>query len=203
MLKRLLSVLTLTSVLSLSAFAGEWVSLFDGKSLDGWKAAETPEAFTVANGELKVFGKRGHLFYMGKDGNASWTDFEVQLEVKTTAGANSGFFIHTGWQESGWPSKGYECQVNATHTDPKKTGSLYNVVNVNPAPNTDDQWFTYNITVKGKHVVIKVDDKVVVDYTEKPEDVKGDRKFSSGTFAIQAHDPKSVVFYRNIKARAL
>jgi hypothetical protein len=200
---RMLPALALPFLLSLSASAGDWVTLFNGKNLDGWKAAETPEAFTVENGELKVFGKRGHLFYLGQDGKASWTDFEVSLEVKTTAGANSGFFIHTGWQEAGWPSKGYECQVNATHTDPKKTGSLYNVVNVNPAPNQDDTWFTYNITVKGKHVVIKVDDKVVVDYTEKPEDVQGDRKFSSGTFAIQAHDPKSVVYYRNIKARTL
>ena len=205
MTRRSLLALLPAALLAAPAFAaeGEWVTLFDGKSLDGWKAAENPAAFTVADGILRVNGNRGHLFYTGKDGNASWKDFELQLEVKTSPSANSGVFIHTGWQESGWPSKGYECQVNSTHGDTIKTGSLYNVVKVNPAPHPDDVWFTYTITVKGNHITTKVNDTVTVDYTEKAEDIKGDRKLSAGTFAIQAHDPKSVVQYRSVKARAL
>jgi hypothetical protein len=187
----------------LARAAGEWVTLFNGTSLEGWKAAETPDAFSVVDGTLKVLGKRGHLFYLGQDGKAAWTDFELEMEVKTSPGANSGVFIHTGWQESGWPAKGYECQVNCSQGDSIKTASLYNVVKVNPAPHADDEWFTYHISVQGKRVVTKVNGKVIVDYTEKPEDIKGERKLSSGTVAIQAHDPKSLVHYRNIRIRSL
>jgi len=71
----------------------------------------------------------------------------------------------------------------------------------------DNVWFTESITVKGKRVIIKVNDKVTVDYTE-PENVqrpKGSegRIISNGTFALQGHDPKSKVYYKNIFVKPL
>lgn len=203
MLKHLLPALALIFSLSLPATAGEWVTLFDGKTLDGWKAAEKPDAFTVVDGTIQANGPRAHLFYMGSDGKAAWTDFEFEAEVKTTPGSNSGIFIHTLWQDHDWPKHGYECQVNCSQSDSIKTASIYNVVKVNPAPHKDDEWFTYNIQVKGKQVIISVNGKVITDFTEKPEGIQGARKLSSGTFALQAHDPKSKVFYRNLRVRAL
>jgi hypothetical protein len=56
--------------------------------------------------------------------------------------------------------------------------------------------------VRGKQIITKVNGKTLVDYTE-PADVKGGRKLSSGTFAIQAHDPKSKVFIKSIKVKVL
>ncbi len=204
-MKHLATTALLATLLSPAAFAAgaDWTVMFDGKSLDGWKAAENPAGFKVENGEIVVNGNRGHLFYLGADGKASFQDFEFQAEVMTTPGSNSGIFIHTAWQDKGWPSHGYEMQVNATHSDSIKTGSIYNVVKVNPAPHQDDEWFTYTIAVKGNRVTAKINGQVVTDYEEKAADIKGDRKLSAGTIALQAHDPKSLVRYRNLKIRPL
>jgi hypothetical protein len=125
----------------------------------------------------------------------------------TTPGSNSGIYFHTTYQESGFPKKGYEVQVNNSHTDWRRTGSLYAIEDVKEVYVKDNVWFTEQIIVKGKHVVIKINDKTVVDYTEpedvqRPDDMK-ERLISSGTFALQGHDPKSKVYFKNIRVRAL
>ncbi len=185
--------------------------MFNGKDLSGWKTNdEVPGAFSVVNGELKVSGGRSHIFY-GANGDASFKNFEFKAKVKTTKGSNSGIYIHTAFEAKGWPSKGYECQVNSTHTDIKKTGGLYGVKDVlNNAPSTDDVWFDYYIKVDGKHIVIKIDGKTTVDYMEPADwdpskslkNMNG-RKLSAGTMAIQGHDPKSTTYYKDISIRAL
>lgn len=220
-------------MMSAATFAAEskdgWISLFNGKDLAGWKSnEEVPGVFTVEDGQLKVSGGRAHLFYVGEDGAAKFQSFELKLKVKTTAGSNSGVYIHTKYQDKGWPDAGYECQVNSTHTDPKKTGSLYGVINIlallegqkEPeggkhikvplAPSKDDEWFDYDIKVEGKHITLKVNGQVTVDFTE-PEgwdpakELKNmpGRKLSEGTIALQGHDPKSTVFYKDIMIKPL
>ena len=181
-----------------------WIQLFDGKTLKGWKAGEHPENWKVENGELVASGPRSHLFYMGDDESkpATFENFHFKAQVKTTPGSNSGLYFHTKFEEATWPSFGHEAQVNNSHGDPVRTGSLYNVVKNLEAPAKDDEWFTEEIIVKGQHILIKVNDKVIVDYTE-PKDVQGTRKLSKGTFAIQAHDPKSVTYYKNIQVKPL
>lgn len=179
-----------------------FISLFDGKSLQGWKASENPDSFSVKDGAIVVHGPRAHLFYAGKVEDHDFKNFHFKADVKTTPGANSGIYLHTRFQETGWPSIGYEVQVNQTHGDPKKSSGLYGVKDVLEAPAKDNEWYTQEIIVKGKRIITKVNGKTLVDYTE-PDEVKGDRKLSSGTFAIQAHDPKSVVFVKNIKVKPL
>ncbi|MHB0956727.1 MAG: 3-keto-disaccharide hydrolase [Pirellulaceae bacterium] len=179
-----------------------WVSLFDGKSLDGWKIAENPKAFSVQDGQIVVNGERGHMFYDGEVANHNFKNFELKVELMTTPGSNSGIYFHTKYQERDWPSVGYEVQVNQTHGDPKKSSGLYGVQDVMEAPAKDNEWYTQEIIVKGKHIVTKVNGKTLVDYTE-PDDVEGGRKLSSGTIAIQAHDPKSKVFIKSIKVKVL
>ena len=132
-----------------------WVSLFDGKTLDGWKASENPSTFSVADGAIVVNGDRSHLYYVGPVNNHVFTNFEFKADVMTTPGSNSGMYFHTEFQEGGWPAKGYEVQVNNSHTDWRRTGGLYAIVDVKEAPAKDDTWFTQQITVTGKHVVIK------------------------------------------------
>ena len=61
--------------------------------------------------------------------------------------------------------------------------------------------------VQGKRVIVKINEKTVVDYTE-PADLKrsgGDslRRIGSGTFALQGHDPKSKVYYKNLRVKIL
>lgn len=184
-----------------------WISIFDGKTLDGWKASENPATFSVKDGMLVVDGPRAHLYYVGPVGNHNFTNFEWKADVMTTPGSNSGMYFHTEYQETGWPSKGYEVQVNNSHTDWRRTGGLYAVVDVKEPPAKDNEWFTQHITVVGKQVTIRVNGKVTAEYTEpanveRPAEMAG-RKLGSGTIAIQGHDPKSKVFYKNIQIKVL
>lgn len=183
---------------STSTPADTWINLFDGKTFDGWQASEHPATFTIQDGMIQVFGERAHLFYMGDVGNHNFKNFEWKATVMTTPGSNSGMFIHTAYQETGWPSKGYEIQVNATHTDWRKTSSIYAVQDIKEAAHKDNEWFTQHIIVQGKKITVKVNDKVINEYT-----VDENGRLSSGTVAIQGHDPKSKVFYKDIMVKIL
>jgi hypothetical protein len=198
-------LLTLNSAFSQKKEKG-FVSLFDGKTFAGWKVNEEhPSTFSIENGLIKVAGNRTHLFYEGKVANHDFKNFELKLKAKTMPGSNSGVFIHTAYQAKGWPNKGYEVQVNQTHDDWRKTGSLYSFSDVKENLVKDNEWYDYHISVIGKHVVIKVNDKVAVDYTE-PDTLsadRGERHLSAGTFALQGHDPKSVVYFKDIEVKVL
>jgi hypothetical protein len=188
--------------------ADGFYSLFDGKSLDGWKVGKNPQTFKIEDGQIIANGPVAHLFYDGPVANHVFKNFHFKAQVMCLPKANSGIYFHTVYQEGGWPSGGYECQVNNTHSDPKKTGGLYGVKDVmNNSPVKDNEWFTYEIIVKGKQVVIKINGNTTVDWTE-PADWKKDtskpgRYVSKGTFALQGHDPGSKVFYKNIKVKPL
>jgi len=186
---------------------GGWIELFNGEDFEGWKVnEENPETFSTRNGMIVIDGPRSHLFYDGPVNNAKFKNFELKVEVMTKPHANSGIYFHTEYQERGWPAKGYEVQVNNTHSDWRKTGSLYAVKDVREGVK-DNEWFTEHIIVKDKRIVIKVNGKTTVDWTEPegwtpPRGMSG-RKLSSGTFALQGHDPKSVIFYRSVKVKPL
>jgi hypothetical protein len=208
----LLAAMVLGTTVAQAAGDAGWIKMFNGKDLSGWKSNdETPNVFTVADGVLKVSGGRAHLFYVGADGKASFKNFEFKAKVMTTAGSNSGIYIHTAFEPKGWPSKGYECQVNTSHKDVKKTGGLYAVQDVvNDAPSKDDVWFDYYIKVEGKRIVIKIDGKTTVDWTEPADwdpaktlkNMPG-RKLSEGTIALQGHDPKSTIYFKDLAIRPL
>jgi hypothetical protein len=212
-MKRLLPILCLLALfaftLNLRAEDGEeqtddgWITLFDGQSLDGWKINENEDSFALKEGGILVVnGPRGHMFYDGDVEDHDFINFHFKAEVMTMSGANSGLYFHTQFQESGWPSIGYEVQVNQTHGDPKKSSGLYGVEDVFEAPAKDEEWYTQEIIVRGNRIITRVNGKTLVDYIE-PDDVEGGRKLSSGTFAIQAHDPGSKVFFQNIQVRPL
>ena len=184
-----------------------WLPLFNGTSLSSWRAAEHPSTFSVQNGMIVVHGPRAHLFYEGPVMNHNFKNFEFKLQVMTTPGSNSGIFIHTAYQETGWPSKGYEVQVNNTQSDWRRTGSLYAIDDVKEVHVKDNEWYTEYIKVQGKRITVMINDKVVVDYTE-PEGVekladRAQKRLSSGTFALQGHDPASKVYFKDILVRPL
>ena len=180
-----------------------WLSLFNGKDLDGWRVSENSKSFRVEDGMMIVEGPRAHAFYVGEDGKASFRNFHLQAQVMTFPKANSGIYFHTRYQEKGWPNRGYEAQVNNSHSDRKRTGGLYNVQDNYEAVAKDNEWFKYEIIVQGKQIVIKIDDKTVSDYTEPPDLNRPSRQLSQGTFAIQAHDPGSKVCFRDLKVKVL
>lgn len=186
---------------------GGWISLFNGKNLDGWKVGENAHTFSVENGAIKVAGPKAHLFYVGNVENHNFDNFEFKASVMTKPKANSGIYIHTRYQEASWPVHGYEVQVNNSQGDWKRTGSLYDVLNVMETYVGDNEWYTEYIKVEGKRIIVKINDTVVVDYTE-PENPKREgervhRILKGGTFALQGHDPGSVVYYKDIMVKPL
>lgn len=198
-----LSILSLVS--SVRAEDGDWISLFDGKTMEGWKINESPESWKVEDGSLVCHGKRSHLFYVGSD--KPFKNFHFSAEVMTTPGSNSGIYFHTRYQESGWPKYGYECQVNITQGDPKKSGGIYATLDVANPPAKDNEWYTQEIIVEGRRVITKINGEVTADYVEpegKPAfSADFERRLGEGTFALQAHDPDSKVYFRNLKVKRL
>ncbi len=202
-----LAILLSCSAAKKSTGSEEWIPLFDGKSLTNWRASENPATFSVENGAIVVNGPRAHLFYEGPVANHQFKNFELKAQVMTTPGSNSGIFIHTAYQQEGWPSKGYEIQVNNSHTDWRRTGSLYAIQDVKDVFVKDNEWYTEYIKVQGKRITIKINDKTVVDYTE-PEGVdtaagRAEKHLSAGTIALQGHDPKSKVYFKEVLVKPL
>lgn len=185
-----------------------WLSLFDGTSLNGWKATEeNPSTFKVDSGMIIVHGPRAHLFYTGGATGGNFKNFELKTRVMTTPGSNSGIFIHTAYQKEGWPAQGYEVQVNNSQSDWRRTGSLYSVQDVRDVYVKDWEWYTEHIIVKDKHITIKINDRTVVDYNE-PDSVAqqiqaGGKRLSSGTIALQGHDPASKVYFKEVLLKPL
>jgi len=201
------------AVASQAGAAEDWISLFDGRTLDGWLASEHKETWRVEEGCLVAHGSRSHLFYSGPVGDHDFRNFELEVEVRTEPHANSGVFVHTAYQESGWPQKGYEVQINNTHKgsgnyrELKRTGSLYAVRNTYKPAVQDGAWFRMRISVVGPRIRVWVNDLPTVDYIE-PESPprkapRRGRALSRGTIALQGHDPGSRVVYRSVKIRLL
>jgi len=212
MLTRITSLLLVATALLLAPVAGVaqdkdkdadkdkdgWISLFNGKNLDGWKIGDAKQGkWKVENGSIVANGPRSHLFTIKE-----FKNFEFKAEVMTTPGSNSGIFFHTKYQAVGFPRTGHESQVNVSQGDPVKTGSIYGVVKLYETPAKDNKWWEQHIIVRGKNVVVKIDGKTVLDYTE-PAGTTGGHKISSGSFALQAHDPKSVTYYRKLRVKPL
>jgi histidinol phosphatase-like PHP family hydrolase len=215
----LLSVYLLLAVVQscLAVAAGmesaEWISLFDGKTLSGWKAAGNSETFSVQDGMIVADGPRSHLFYADPVEGHDFTSFELKVEVKTMPGADSGIYFHTEYRQEGFPLKGYEVQINnahpgsEVHQELRKTGSLYGVRDVFVSCVKDQMWFTVHIVVKGHRIQVSVNDRLVVDYIGpdgpvRPEPGAG-KMLSHGTFALQGFGEGGVVYFRNIRVKPL
>jgi hypothetical protein len=182
----------------------EFTQLFDGKSMEGWKVNENPTSWKIEDGCLVCQGERSHIFFVGD--SKPYKNFHFKADVKTMPNSNAGIYFHTQFQETGWPKYGFECQVNLTASDPIKTSSIYQVKNIAEPAAKDNEWYTQEIIVKGKQIILKVNDKTLVDYTE-PEGQEAGKDFtrvlSEGTFALQAHDPGSKVYFKNLMVKRL
>ncbi|MFO1498321.1 MAG: family 16 glycoside hydrolase [Verrucomicrobiota bacterium] len=195
------------------ASAADWRTLFNGQDLRGWKAGENPGSFRVVDGTIACDGPRAHLFYVGEGADGQLKNFELDVEVMTRPGANSGVYFHTVFQDKGWPDQGLEVQVNNSqppqggYYETKKTGSLYGIRNQSKSIVRDNEWFRMNILVRERHVQIRLNGTLVVDYVEPKEAVVPSeypgRRLGHGTIALQCHDDESKAFYRNLRVRAL
>jgi hypothetical protein len=232
-----LMLVSLTGTLAADAPQTEegFVSLFDGKTLDGWKVGKNADAFQVREGMIVMdypAGAQGpaHLFYDGTANGHAFKNFILRVDVMTFPYANSGIYFHTKFQESEWPRYGLECQVDNSHSDWRRTGSLYglkhiswgpetppantkDVVTILPkAPVTDNVWYTQEIGYQNGAVTVKLNSQTVVEYRIAEADAEhklsnGMNWLPQGTIALQGHPPiagkGSKVCFRNIRVKIL
>lgn len=222
-----LSILVLFFAVSTVALAAEkndqegWKELFNGKDLSGWQPNIGKDSFSVENGLLRAQGidKSSHLFYIGDDGKDDiFKNFELVAVARSEPGSNSGIFIHTSrtlknkWKRPGFSrllKNGYEVQLNNAMHSEVKTGSLYDVVDITKNIIDETKWFEIRIKVLEKRIQIFLNDERVLDYTEpeKPNRPKwrSGRVLNpkGGAIALQAHDSKSIYYFKSIKIRKL
>ncbi len=206
----LLLPLLLFSACNNQETVGEWHNMFDGESLNGWeKAAENQQSFIVEDGTIKCSGDRSHLYYKG-----DYKNFEFEAEVKTLKKANSGIYIHTKYQPEDFPKNGYEIQINNSHRGPskqhperRKTGSINGIRNIYYPFVNDNEWFKIRIKVVENYVEVFLNGTKVNEYAEPENPFRWEgaenRKLSKGTIALQAHDPGSTTYYRNLRIKSL
>lgn len=202
------------TALGVSGADDGWVELFDGRRLEGWRPSENKSSWKVVDGQLAAEGPRSHLFYTGPVRGADFRNFELEVEVLTRPGCNSGVYFHTAYQERDFPYKGFEIQINNTATgegsyrEHKKTGSLYGLRNVYKQFMPDEHWFKIYAAVRGKNVQIRLNGMLVVDYTEPvppviPDGPEKGRFLDRGTFALQCHNDGSHARFRSVRVRPL
>ena len=117
----------------------EWVSLFDGQTLSGWTkgGGEGRSKWEVEDGAIVGSGQASMLFSPKGD----YKNFRFRAEVKINDHGNSGMYFRSPKPDGDF-SKGYEAQVNSTHSDPVRTGSVYTFVHVYKQLVPPDTWFT-------------------------------------------------------------
>ena len=196
----------------------KWQPLFNGKDLTGWHANVLPDSFSVEEGAIKAHCRdpklKSHLFFKGdrKEGYVRFKNFELEATVRAETGSNSGIFFHTDEtprDEKQHLRNGYEVQINSKAKEKRKTGSLYAIVDLAKTPVDDTKWFKIRIKVEDKRITVHINDKQVIDYTEpanpdRPKNRKG-RLLNpkGGAIALQAHDPDSIVYFKDIRIRRL
>ena len=178
----------------------KWVSLFDGKTTDGWeKVGKEKSVWEVKDGALCGSGPASMLVCT----KGPYKNFRYRAEVKINDGGNSGLYFRTTRKPSF--ADGYEAQIDSTHKDPIRTGSLYGMCHVYKGLVKPDTWFTYEIEVRDdvwrRKAVTRV--KITVNGDELFEYLDFAQTFKEGYFAFQQHDPKSTVSIRKIEVLEL
>ncbi len=212
-------LIVLTSFIPLSASAEDWTELFDGKTTAGWKPNTDDGAYRVEDGALRLqathLSNRGHLFYVGEDEELDlFKNFELEVVTRGEPNSNSGIFFHTDRETRDKVlhlANGYEVQLNSTQKERRKTGSLYDVIDLGEQVIDDTDWFTVRLRVEGRRIRVWLNDTQTIDYTE-PANVAAERsekrkgrvlREEGGAIALQAHDEDSVFYFKSVRIRRL
>ncbi len=205
----------------------KWTPLFNGKDLTGWKMFPKPNPGQIEeivkkendgkvvayNGKLKddkevplwrveegiLIGSGPHSHLFSERGD--YENFRYRVEARINDHGNSGQYFRTAFGAD-FP-RGYEAQINSTHSDPIRTGSLYPSFKLSDEAREKnlikdmlvkpDEWFTQEVIAVGNHIVIKVNGKTTVDFTDE------NNTYTKGHFALQGHDPGTVVNFRKVE----
>ncbi len=199
--RRLCPAVLLLLTFTTSMFADDqWVALFDGKSLDGWeKVGPEASVWEVKDGAICGSGAASMLVST----KGPYKNFRYRAEIKINDGGNSGLYFRTT-RKPGF-TDGYEAQIDSTHKDPIRTGSLYGFCHVYKPLVKPDTWFTYDLEVRDDiwrgRKMTRV--KITVDGNELYEYLDFAQTYKEGHFAFQQHDPGSRVNIRKVEVMPL
>jgi len=211
------------NTLSAQEKEGDWVLLFDGETLNGWrdfKSENIGDGWTVEDGSLVALGKGGDS---GGDiiTDSVYESFDLKLEWKILEGGNSGVFFHV--LEEDYPAvyaTGPEYQLIDDIGFPEElenwqtSGANYAM---HPPANTKikpaGEWNTTEIIVEGPNVIHFLNGVKVVEYklwtdewnelvnNGKWDDYPDYGKAMNGHIGLQDHGSK--IWFRNIKIKEL
>jgi hypothetical protein len=142
---------------------GAPVSLFNGRDLTGWRLTDARRAngWSVADGVLmnrptQIEG-RPHRFYGNLRTDAVFEDFNLQLEVRTQPGSNSGIYLRGI----------YEVQVSESYgqkPDSHNMGALYSrITPAVAAEKPPGEWQTFDITLVDRHLTVVLNGTRIID----------------------------------------
>ena len=199
-LQFVLAVAALLSLVACSKAEDKWIALFDGKSLEGWeKVGQDASVWDVKDGAINGSGPASMLVCT----KGPYKNFRYRAEIKINDHGNSGLYFRTT-RKPGF-TDGYEAQIDSTHSDPIRTGSLYGMCHVYRQLVKPDTWFRYELEVRDDvwrgRKMTRI--KVTVDDVELYEYLDFAQTFKEGHFAFQQHDPGSRVSIRKVEVMPL
>lgn len=185
--------------------AADWISLFDGKTLNGWTARAKGDV-QVKDGEIQILSQGANLWLVQED---TFDNFELTVEAKMPQddayNSGIGFRCSNGKGEKGKP-KGYQCEI-----DRAKSGMIYAIGSGWVWPKGSDesakfkqmagdcfqdgQWNKFRIRCEGDHLQIWINGTQTADVH--------DGRFASGSIALQHHGKGGLHRFRNVKIRRL
>lgn len=168
--------------------ASGWVTLFNGKNLEGWTPVGKAD-WKVVNGE--IWSTNGAGFLLSKQ---PYTNFEIRADFWVTPDANSGIFIRCQDPAKVGAATCYEVNIFDTRPDQTyRTGGIVDVAKPVSMINTGNQWNSLEIVAKGPRLIVRMNKMPMVDVEDK--------KFARGPFALQAG--VGVVRFKNVQIREL
>jgi len=202
------------AAVGLGASNDGWVDLFNGRNLEGWKSGGSRDSWMVDGGLLSGGGAASHLFYNGPVRGARFRNFELEIDAMARPLCNAGIYFHTAYQEGAFPKKGLKVHISSTSArrDERhgwyKTGSLCGLRGIYKQFVPDNQWYKLRLSVRGKNIQVRLNDLLLVDYTEPtppvlPRGADGRLHLDGGTFALESDGEESVVPFRKVRVRPL
>jgi hypothetical protein len=203
---------------------GEWVSLFDGKTLNGWRTYQNKQSgsWSVMDGVIHCKGSSDNKSDMQADliTNDQYENFELSLDWKLSSQGNSGIIYLLNEDSAASYLTGPEYQLidDANYPqkleDWQKTGANYAM---NPAPTAAPkpigEWNTTKISVKDGHVEHWLNGSKIVEYQINSDEWKANKAngkwkdaeqygtVKKGHIALQDHG--SEAWFKNIQIRML
>ena len=168
--------------------AGEWTTLFDGSSLDGWNVLGDAN-WALEDDAVRADSGRGFLVTP-----RSYGDFELTLEFWVDEPANSGIFVRCADAQSVRDDNSYEVNIFDTRPDQTyRSGGVVHFAAPTSVIHTGGRWNTYVIRAEGTRLTVRLNGTQTVDMN--------DSTYASGPIALQYG--AGVVKFRNVRIREL